>query len=334
MSWLDAFLGGISVASDGAPVPTEPTLNFDASFTVTNDPSNKQNTVSGGGGGGGITALTGDVTASGDGSVAAHVVRLGGTTPGASNVSLPTGNNIVLTGGSAGVLIDTSTAPGFVGIGGPVDGSSSNELLITTSSVVVIGSTDPTGNSGYCDFFAKEFFFSGPDELTTDDARMVISFRTTGIVDILARADQGITSFRHGYVSANTNTDPPGRLEYVAQDAKVGSDDDGGDVNFTAGAGDGTGVSGAVRLRLRGGDANVIVEATEPVQNQRVLALLGTTPITDTQMPANTGDMVIYIANASTVPAADPVGGGILFVEGGALKYRGSAGTVTTLGAP
>lgn len=40
----------------------------------------------------------------------------------------------------------------------------------------------------------------------------------------------------------------------------------------------------------------------------------------------------ICIANANTIPNAD-ISGGILYVEGGALKYRGSAGTITTLGA-
>jgi len=44
------------------------------------------------------------------------------------------------------------------------------------------------------------------------------------------------------------------------------------------------------------------------------------------------GARVMYIANATTVPASNPSGGGVLYVEGGALKYRGSSGTVTTLG--
>lgn len=42
---------------------------------------------------------------------------------------------------------------------------------------------------------------------------------------------------------------------------------------------------------------------------------------------------VIGITNAETPPSYTPAGGGILYVETGALKYRGSAGTVTTLGA-
>ena len=45
------------------------------------------------------------------------------------------------------------------------------------------------------------------------------------------------------------------------------------------------------------------------------------------------GEGVIAIANASVVPAGTPTGGGVLYVEGGALKYKGTSGTVTTLGA-
>lgn len=43
------------------------------------------------------------------------------------------------------------------------------------------------------------------------------------------------------------------------------------------------------------------------------------------------GVFVVAIANATTVPTTNPTGGGILYVDGGALKYRGSSGTVTTI---
>jgi Hyaluronidase protein (HylP) len=42
---------------------------------------------------------------------------------------------------------------------------------------------------------------------------------------------------------------------------------------------------------------------------------------------------VIGIANAGTVPSTNPSGGGVLYVEAGALKYRGSSGTVTPIAA-
>ena len=41
---------------------------------------------------------------------------------------------------------------------------------------------------------------------------------------------------------------------------------------------------------------------------------------------------VIGIANATTVPTGNPTNGGVLYVEEGALKYRGSGGKVTILG--
>lgn len=43
------------------------------------------------------------------------------------------------------------------------------------------------------------------------------------------------------------------------------------------------------------------------------------------------GGAVVFVGNASTVPTTNPTGGGILYVEAGALKYRGSSGTVTTI---
>jgi hypothetical protein len=46
------------------------------------------------------------------------------------------------------------------------------------------------------------------------------------------------------------------------------------------------------------------------------------------------GSQVIFIANSTSIPSANPVGGGILYVEDGALKYRGTSGTVTTIANP
>jgi hypothetical protein len=43
------------------------------------------------------------------------------------------------------------------------------------------------------------------------------------------------------------------------------------------------------------------------------------------------GKGVIAIANATLSPSVNPAGGGVLYVEDGALKYRGPQGTVTTI---
>jgi hypothetical protein len=43
------------------------------------------------------------------------------------------------------------------------------------------------------------------------------------------------------------------------------------------------------------------------------------------------GAGVMGIANATTAPTSNPTGGGILFVETGALKYRGTSGSAATI---
>ena len=43
------------------------------------------------------------------------------------------------------------------------------------------------------------------------------------------------------------------------------------------------------------------------------------------------GTLVMFIANRTAAPSGTPSGGGVLYVESGALKYKGSSGTVTTL---
>ena len=43
------------------------------------------------------------------------------------------------------------------------------------------------------------------------------------------------------------------------------------------------------------------------------------------------GQGVIAIANASVAPSENPANGGVLYIEDGALKYRGSEGTITTI---
>ncbi|NML52501.1 hyaluronoglucosaminidase [Streptomyces sp. R302] len=45
------------------------------------------------------------------------------------------------------------------------------------------------------------------------------------------------------------------------------------------------------------------------------------------------GDGVIGIRNATTVPTSDPANGGVLYAEGGALKWRGPSGAVTEIGS-
>jgi len=64
--------------------------------------------------------------------------------------------------------------------------------------------------------------------------------------------------------------------------------------------------------RIRFGNSSVGIGATSPPAS-------GATGI------------VLFITNLTAAPVNNPTGGGYLYVEAGALKYRGSSGTITTI---
>lgn len=106
-----------------------------------------------------------------------------------------------------------------------------------------------------------------------------------------------------------------------------------------------SGYSGLGGLRINGGDTlNTIYQAAGG------LAITGSgqvslgnvsTPRLTVETTGNiglfstgsygSGALVLFIANATTAPTTNPTGGGILYAASGALKYRGSGGTVTTI---
>uniref|UniRef100_UPI00321FC93C hypothetical protein n=1 Tax=Thermogutta sp. TaxID=1962930 RepID=UPI00321FC93C len=94
---------------------------------------------------------------------------------------------------------------------------------------------------------------------------------------------------------------------------------------------------------LADGDTNEIVIGASAVGNGSNSVTLGNDSITKTILKGNIGIRttqfgdgtgVIGIANCDTIPTSNPSGGGILYCEGGALKYRGSSGTVTVIAPP
>jgi hypothetical protein len=88
-------------------------------------------------------------------------------------------------------------------------------------------------------------------------------------------------------------------------------------------------VTNAGTLALSATGANIITAATNGSERARIDSAGNVGIGTTDQFGGGAG--VVGIANAGTVPASNPTAGGILYVEGGALKYRGSSGTVTTI---
>ena len=98
---------------------------------------------------------------------------------------------------------------------------------------------------------------------------------------------------------------------------------------ITAGAG--AGLTNAATVYIEGAATGTGV----PSNNYALLVAAGVSRF-DANIGLGTNDFgsgvkVIGIANVTTAPTANPSGGGVLYVEAGALKYRGSSGTVTTI---
>lgn len=128
-----------------------------------------------------------------------------------------------------------------------------------------------------------------------------------------------------------------------ANGAGTGANAHGGELRLGGGSRTSNiGRHGGVRISLDHTSAGVVgttmIEATEVqpagTSSSRIISLLKTTTAAadTTNLPTGTGDLVIFMGNCAAAPTVNAVGGGILYVESGALKYRGSGGTVTTLG--
>lgn len=181
----------------------------------------------------------------------------------------------------------------------------------------------------------------------------------SGTVDINAGGNLGITSSSNGSFVAD------GSLTLSGSPISI-SDPGGGNIELTSGGGaiilNSAGItcySGIDFIASNGGNYNVGPNGDVVASSVGAsLSLFGASnggatstggdvyiyPGTGTSRNGNiallsgtgsfgTGEKVIFIANATTVPSTNPTGGGILYVQSGALKYRGSSGTVTTIAA-
>lgn len=93
---------------------------------------------------------------------------------------------------------------------------------------------------------------------------------------------------------------------------------------------------------LNNSDANSIVIGHQSIGRGANTAQWGNTSILNHYFSGNVnvntssivhlGAGVIGLGNATTVPSVNPVGGGVMYAEAGAAKWRGSGGTITTFG--
>ena len=118
---------------------------------------------------------------------------------------------------------------------------------------------------------------------------------------------------------------PVSKFDVVGSGAYARVSDVLGGSGFEAGWSDGGNVAFAQAY-----DRNASVFRDMVLNNSLRIAASGNLGLNGLSVGSGVG--VVFIANATVMPSTNPTGGGILYVDAGALKYRGSSGTVTTLG--
>jgi len=113
----------------------------------------------------------------------------------------------------------------------------------------------------------------------------------------------------------------------ITAQGSTGSGTDGGMLQLAGGRNGGAPyLGGGVMLNMT--DATIapatstIFEVCSVKTLTRQAALFGVTRLTNTQMPVNTGDLVLWVGDAATVPTADPTAGHIYYSDAGKPAWR------------
>jgi hypothetical protein len=127
----------------------------------------------------------------------------------------------------------------------------------------------------------------------------------------------------------DTNAGNGGNFTISAQSSTLNSSN-GGNITISGGLPGTGGIAGGVTLES---DSTALVEGKTISTGNKVVALVSNSGITSTQMPVNTGNLVVYIGNALTSPTSgNPVSGSILYSQSGKLRTKFSNGDDFELG--
>lgn len=175
-------------------------------------------------------------------------------------------------------------------------------------------------------------FIIGGDLTGTSGNQTVVSLTGDGFnnVNVIGTKIQFISTVTTPTINQAIHATAAGKNLLITAQATNGSGQNGGDVVISGGAPGSGGLRGGTRLQINGSN---LLQTTEVVSGQRVLGLTSDTAITSTNMPASTGDLVVYVGNAATNPAANPSGGAILYASAGKLNVRQQDGSDFVLGA-
>lgn len=132
-------------------------------------------------------------------------------------------------------------------------------------------------------------------------------------------------------VNQEDKTTGNGETLTVAAQTSLGGNGNGGTLELCGGSPHGTGLKGGVQLSLDETSAEPMVEVAEVATGRRAVVLGLGAAVTATELPANTGDRVIYVADYATAPIANPVSGQLVYSGGHAMSARSPNGVTTDI---
>jgi len=257
-----------------------------------------------------------------------------GNTNGASSLTLSAGTaGISISSGATGNIIAGSAATsGVITIGGTGQtgtitigqSMSSNTICIgdavthagaiqtvqiagsADKSVIIIGSTSTSSALTLHAGTGAISIGTGAQARTTNiatgaAAQTVTLGSTTGASSTTIDAGTGAISIGTGAQARTTNIATGAAAQAVTLGSKTG----------------------ASSLTLHSGTGHTVLDLAG---NGNIAIAMGFTPT------YGGGQNVIFIGNKTVNPSSNPTSGGIMFVDSGAAKWRGSSGTTTTFG--
>jgi hypothetical protein len=204
---------------------------------------------------------------------------------------------------------DTLVLGDATGIAHTLSAAGTHEFLIGGAAALTVDATD-------ADFTALNLTTTGSLSLTTT-GNISFGVNPATLGDLRVHHDTVVIAGR------NAANDADHRL--------VAWGDNGDDILTIGRAG--IPITQVLGDSVQVGDGTTYLEVATLATDREIVSLLLGSALTTTQMPANTGDKVVYWADATTMPTSGfPTSGGILGVDTAlGLEWKGKNGVETTL---
>lgn len=277
---------------------------------------------------------------------ASDILNLPGATPGGSNFSVQFNNNGSFGGDTIFTYDDVTNTLTIPNIKSSSDINNSFDLNLEATFGASLNATTSNIDADGNPLGATGNIFVGTDDIDSSD---------TGNVTIQS-GTSGTTGNSGDLLIQTGNTDTSAGNHVGNITIKTGSGNTDGDINITTGSINNSShgkvtITATKGFTFDGGSTNSVITvanglliATNDSNGTGNLRFksISTGPTAghgnfsfgkEGVSPDYGGGVgVIFLENCTTIPITNPVGGGILYVTGGALTYRGSGGTITTIG--